>query len=114
MYEVLISNYFAKQLKRLAKKNKDLKGSLRAALFNFNKEQSTSIGQGVYKLRLASKGKGKSGSYRVYLYVFEINKILTPIAIYAKNEKENLSLNEMILHLNNVKIELSDFLNSLV
>lgn len=110
MYEVLVSSYFAKQLKRLIKKNQGLKEAIRGALFDFNRAQAVSIGQGVYKLRLASEGKGKSGSYRVYVYVVEVNKILTPIAIYAKSEKKNLSLNEMSKHLEKVKTELAHFL----
>lgn len=55
MYEVLVSNYFAKQIKRLAKKNQKLKEALKVALFDFDKEQAISIGQGVYKLRLANR-----------------------------------------------------------
>lgn len=110
MYEVLVSNYFAKQIKRLAKKNHQLKENLRTALFSFNKDQSISIGHGVYKFRVSAENKGKSGGYRVYVYVVEINKILTPIAIYSKNEKENLSFNEMSEHLAMVKTELSAFL----
>ena len=88
MYEVLVSNYFAKQLKRLAKKNHKLKRNLRSALFDFNKDQAISIGHGVYKFRVSAENKGKSGGYRVYVYVVEINKILTPIAIYPKNKKD--------------------------
>lgn len=110
MYEILVSNYFAKQLKRLIKKNLNLKENLRSALFNFNKNQAISIGHGVYKFRVSAENKGKSGGYRVYVYVVEINRILTPIAIYPKNEKENLSLNEMSKHLEMVKNELSGFL----
>lgn len=110
MYEVVISNYFARQFRRLAKKNHQLKENLRIAFFNFNKDQAVSIGHGVYKFRVSSGNKGKSGGYRVYVYVVEINKILTPIAIYSKNEKENLSLNEMSKHLEMVKMELIDLL----
>lgn len=110
MYEVLVSNYFAKQIKRLARKNQKLKEALKVALFDFNKEQAISIGQGVYKLRLASQDKGKSSGYRLYVYVLKIDKILTPIAIYAKSEKENLSLNEMSNHMEKVKTELSALL----
>lgn len=69
MYEVLVSNYFAKQIKRLAKKNQNLREALKVTLFNFNKDQAISI------------------------------------AIYAKSEKENLSLNEMSKHLEKVKSE---------
>lgn len=110
MYEILVSNYFAKQLKRLIKKDFQLKENLRSALFDFNKERAVAIGHGVYKLRVSSQNKGKSGGYRVYVYVFEINKILTPITIYSKAEKENLSLNEMSKHLEMVKGELLGFL----
>lgn len=111
MYEVLVSNYFAKQLKRLAKKNQKLKENLRVALFNFNKDLAVSVGQGVYKLRLACNNKGKSGGYRIYVYVVEIDKVLTPIAIYSKGEKENLTLGEMGEHLERVRDELAQFLN---
>jgi len=110
MYEVLVSNYFAKQIKKLIKKNLHLKEDLRSALFNFNREQAVSIGHGVYKFRISSKSKGKSGGYRVYVYIVEINKILTPIAIYSKNQKENLPLGEMSKHLEMVKNELAAFL----
>lgn len=110
MYEIIVSNYFAKQLKKLAKKNHQLKENLRTALFSFNKDQAISIGHGVYKFRVSSDNKGKSGGYRVYVYVVEINKILTPIAIYSKNEKENLTLNEMSKHLEVVKAELASLL----
>jgi hypothetical protein len=59
---------------------------------------------------VAGQTKGKAGGYRVYVYIVEIKNILTPIAIYAKNESKNLSLNEMCTHLNNVKEELSELL----
>ncbi len=104
MYEVLVSNYFAKR-------NRALKEILRVALFGFNEERAISIGQSVYKLRLAYQNKGKSGGYRLYVYVVEMNKILTPIAIYPKSEKENLTLEEMSGHLEKVKAELSGLLH---
>lgn len=110
MYEVLVSNYFAKQAKRLIKKNRELKETLRTALFNFDKKLAISTGQGVYKLRIARRGKGKSGGYRLYIYVIEINKILTPIAIYSKNQKENLTLNELNNSLERVKEELKSLI----
>ncbi|MBI5753771.1 type II toxin-antitoxin system RelE/ParE family toxin [Candidatus Peregrinibacteria bacterium] len=110
MYEVLVSNYFAKQLKRLAKKNHQLKEKLRDSLFSFNRNQAISIGHGVYKFRVSAENRGKSGGYRVYVYMVKINKILTPIAIYPKNEKENLALSELSKHLEMVKTELAALL----
>lgn len=49
---------------------------------------------GIRKVRLAGKGKGKSGGFRVwYLYLPEIERIYL-MAIYAKNEAENLSASQ--------------------
>jgi hypothetical protein len=46
---------------------------------------------GIRKMRLAGKGKGKSGGYRVwYLYLAEVEKIYL-MSIYSKNEKGDLS-----------------------
>lgn len=49
---------------------------------------------GIRKMRAAGKGKGKSGGYRVwYLYFVEFNRIYL-MAIYSKNETENLSASD--------------------
>lgn len=46
---------------------------------------------GIRKMRAASKGKGKSGGYRVwYLYFYDLNRVYL-MAIYSKNETEDLS-----------------------
>ena len=46
---------------------------------------------GVRKIRFAAQGRGKSGGYRV-VYYFHSNEIpLFALALFAKNEKANLS-----------------------
>jgi len=46
---------------------------------------------GIRKMRLAGKGKGKSGGYRIwYLYLAQVERIYL-MAIYSKNEEEDLS-----------------------
>lgn len=46
---------------------------------------------GIRKMRIAGKGKGKSGGYRVwYFYFFDLNRIYL-MSIYPKNELEDLS-----------------------
>lgn len=46
---------------------------------------------GVRKVRFAAQGRGKSGGYRV-VYYFHSNEIpLFALALFAKNEKANLS-----------------------
>ncbi len=108
IYKVVVTNYFKKQLKRLLKKHRGLLDVFKNALNSFDKDQATSIGMGVYKVRLQGQGKGKSGGYRLYVFVMEIEGILTPICIYSKNEKENLTHIEMAIHLECTKRELID------
>lgn len=90
----------------MVKKDRKLKQKLKEELLGFNKQQAIAIGSGVYKIRIAAQGKGKSGGYRTYLLALEIEGILAPICLYAKNEKENLNYEEMTWHLNKTKEEL--------
>lgn len=107
MYSFQIVDHFRKQLKKLIKKDRNLKEKIIVALQNFNRECSIPIGSGVYKVRVQGQNKGKSGGYRLYLYVMEMDQILVPIAIYSKNERENLSFDEMCEHLNRAREELT-------
>lgn len=62
-----------------------------------NPFQGTSLGKGVYKVRMAiaSKGKGKSGGARVLTYnVTKTNPekiVVTLLSIFDKGEMENVS-----------------------
>lgn len=64
-----------------------------------NPIQGTSLGGGVYKIRLSitSKGKGKSGGARVLTYnVKKVNPdkfMVVLMSIYDKSEMENVSDN---------------------
>ncbi len=46
------------------------------------------------KMRFAFKGRGKSGSTRVCYVDFEIKETIFLLAVFAKNELENLSQSE--------------------
>lgn len=49
---------------------------------------------GLRKMRHGGKGKGKSGGYRItYLHRQEVKKIYL-LVLYAKNEQEDLSVEE--------------------
>lgn len=109
-YKIIVTEYFKKQLKRLIKKNRGLIDAFKGTLLNFNKEHSISIGMGVYKLRLKGQNKGKSGGYRLYVFIMEIERILTPVCIYPKNEKGNLTYEELAFHLEQIKYELNKLL----
>ncbi len=105
-YRVFITPHFKKQLKRLLKKHPKLNSIVADHLDYFDKQTAESIGKGVYKIRLEGQGKGKSGGYRMYIFVIEIDGYLSPICIYPKNEKENLTHKEMSEYLDQTKEEL--------
>ena len=46
---------------------------------------------GVRKLRVAGKGRGKSGGYRVIYYYYDDKNPVLLFTIYGKNEKANLT-----------------------
>jgi len=49
---------------------------------------------GVRKVRFAGEGQGKSGAYRVIYYFHDATIPLFALALFAKNEKVNLSMAE--------------------
>lgn len=110
MYRFVVTDFFKKQLKRLVKKDAKLKKHFEKVLTNFRKEVSIPIGNNVYKVRIQGFGKGKSGGYRLYIFLLEVEGILCPICIYSKNKKENLSLKELNDFLEKTKEELSKLL----
>ena len=46
---------------------------------------------GVRKLRFARKGQGKSGSYRVIYYYYDLNNPIYLFTVFGKNERANIS-----------------------
>lgn len=106
-YNCQITDYFKKRLKKIAKKDPGLKGNLIETLINFKKEESISLGRGVYKLRISRSGGGKSGGYRLLVLVEENSRQLAPIFIYSKSARKNISLEEMNHHLEKIKAELT-------
>ena len=100
-YEIKYINSFRKDLKKLAKRYKNIKKDYEKLLFllsnNNPKEIGTSIGHHCYKLRLKNSDiqKGKSGGYRVIYFYIEDN-IITLISIYSKSDLANIDENEII------------------
>ncbi len=94
---VVLTAFFIKKAKRLLKKYHTLqKGllQLESTLIE-NPRIGDSYGDNIYKVRLAdeSKGKGKSGGFRVITYVIEETPISTNIyliTIFDKSEESSL------------------------
>lgn len=99
MYRPIYIDYFKKQLKKIAKKDPRAKKIVIETLNNFKKESSIHLGRSVYKIRIRRNDKGKSGGYRLLIYVRENENLLVPFCIYSKAEQENISLEAIDNHL---------------
>ncbi len=101
MFDIVFTNHFKKQLKKLKKKYIHVKDDLILALEDFSEENCINIRKNVYKIRIASRDmhKGKSGGFRCYIYIIRSEDILAPLCIYAKSSKENLSWEELTYHI---------------
>ena len=98
-YNVLSIPPFDRQLKRLAKKFPSLKAEYATLVEELgeNLEKGTPLGNNCFKIRLkiASKGRGKSGGARVITHIYVDNKTVFLLAIYDKNEQTDISDNEL-------------------
>ena len=98
-YSVLTIPQFEKDVKKLAKKFKAIKKDL-SKLIKELKEQPTqgvSLGNGLYKIRLANSSvpTGKSGGFRVITYFIDEEKNLYLLSIYSKTKKATISDDEL-------------------
>ena len=98
-YSVKTIAVFEKQTKRLIKKYPSLKKELMVLIeeLKHTPDTGTPLGKHCYKIRLAiaSKGKGKSGGARIITNIVITQATVYLITIYDKNEKENLTDNEL-------------------
>ena len=98
-FNILPTDNFEKELKKLSKKYPSLKIDLKSLFDSLLEKpfQGTSIGKSCYKIRLAikSKGKGKSGGARVITNVFVTTETIYLLSIYDKSEYENISENKI-------------------
>jgi len=98
-YNVLYTENFRKEAKRLAKKYTSLKTDIEALIGSLeqNPTQGKSLGKDCFKIRLAiaSKRKGKSGGARVITCVLIEDAEVHLLTIYDKSEKEDISDKEL-------------------
>jgi hypothetical protein len=101
---------FVRSAKKLLKKFPSLQNELNTLFASLleKPQQGFSLGNGCYKIRLsvASKGKGKSGGFRVITYVVIDDEVIFPLSIYDKNGKDSISdkeLTKLIAELANIK-----------
>jgi mRNA-degrading endonuclease RelE of RelBE toxin-antitoxin system len=94
-FNVVYTNEFKKEIKRLSKKYPSLPSDFSAFLQHISENpfSGTSLGNKCYKVRLAikSKGKGKSGGARIITYVQIIEETVILISIYDKSALSSIS-----------------------
>ncbi|MBX2980922.1 MAG: type II toxin-antitoxin system RelE/ParE family toxin [Flavobacteriales bacterium] len=98
-HRVIPTPAFEKELRPLLKRHR----SLGKDLLKLEKEleakpnTGTSLGHGLYKIRLAigSKGKGKSGGGRVITYVVTEDAELYLLSIYDKSDYDTVDTKAM-------------------
>jgi mRNA-degrading endonuclease RelE of RelBE toxin-antitoxin system len=99
---VVLTAYFLKKAKRLLKKYHSLEVSLKNLEHKLilNPKSGISYGSNIYKIRIAdeSKGKGKSGGFRVITYVIEETAHETNIfliTIFDKSEEASIDKDDI-------------------
>lgn len=100
--EVLYSNVFIKKAKVYKKKYLSLVEDLYELEEKLleNPQQGTDLGAGLYKIRLAikSKGKGKSGGFRIVTYLvsnMQDGVVINMLTLYDKSEESNIDKKEL-------------------
>ena len=105
------SPMFIKRAKNLKKRHPSLTSDLEKleeSLINAPR-QGVDFGSGLYKLRLAvkSKGKGKSGGYRVITYLVNRSDtddvIITMLTLFDKSEESSIDKEYLQKAINSLK-----------
>ena len=98
-YKIELSENFAREAKRLIKKYPSLRNEITTlgAELSENPTLGTSLGNNVFKIRLAiaSKNRGKSGGARIITFVKVVDETVYLLSIYSKGEKDSISDTEI-------------------
>lgn len=100
MAEVVLTAFFKRRYKELAKRHRSLNTDVLALVASLEVQpvQGTSIGKDCYKIRLAigSKASGKSGGARVITYVRLLRGKVYLLTIYDKTDRDTLTTKELL------------------
>lgn len=101
-YKIILDESFDKEVKRLSKRYRSLKADLQTLLNDLyaNPQLGTDLGGGLRKvrMRITSKGKGKSGGARGITFTVVVaveESEINLLYIYDKSERESITHNEI-------------------
>lgn len=100
---VIALSHFQRKARRLAKKFRLLDNEIGALVASLKESprQGNDLGAGLFKIRIASKskGKGKSGGFRVITYYVEQvgdDEIVYLVTIYDKSEEASIDKADLL------------------
>ena len=100
---VIPTDSFIKELKRLSKKHPSLLSDITDLVAKLKETPTMGIdlGKNIYKIRMAISGtnKGKSGGARIITYVLIVKETIFLTEIYLKNENDTVDINNVIKRL---------------
>ena len=103
MTGLIVTDYFRREVKPLAKKYRSLAKEIAELFESLTEEpiQGDALPFGCYKVRLAveSKGKGKRGGTRVITHFHVKDDEIYLLSIYDKSKQEDLSDKELLSRL---------------
>ena len=98
-FRINFTSDFERHFKRLSKKYKSLATDLSVLveLLANEPDHGVPLGYNLFKIRLrvSSKGKGKSGGARVITFLIRQEKEIYLVAIYDKSEIDNLTKDQL-------------------
>jgi hypothetical protein len=101
--KIIYSSIFIRKAKALKKKHSSLTSDLEALeeVLIKNPKQGEDLGAGLYKIRLrvTSKGKGKSGGYRVITYLVNQSNqdiFINMLTLYDKSEESSITKQNLL------------------
>ena len=107
-YRIVPTLEFIKQAKKLSKKYPKISQDLKDLheILEKDPHSGTHLGKNCYKIRLQniSTQKGKSGGFRVIVFVIDKDKVIRLIAIYSKSERNSMPDEEIKMVLKKNKL----------
>lgn len=104
-YNVAVTDNFAREFKKLAKKYPRLKESLQTLVTELSESPAKGVylGSGCYKIRLSTpeKARGKSGGFRIITCVVMVESTAFLLSIYDKSRLSTLKdkdISELLKH----------------
>ena len=86
--------FITRKFDKLLRGHKLKRKTLLEVVKSITSGNSVSLGKKLYKTRMRTAGKGKSGGYRTITYVKTGSRIIF-LVLFAKNERENLTESEL-------------------